>query len=428
VADRVQLPAGEAVFEGAAHVVAVLRDAGHEAWIVGGAVRDLLRGLRPVEYDIATSARPEAVMALFRRTVPVGVQFGVVRVRHRGTEYEVATFRADAGYSDGRRPDAVRFTDLREDVRRRDFTMNGLAMDAATGEVVDLVEGVADLRAGVIRAIGDPRARFAEDRLRPLRAVRFAAQTGFAIEPATLAAVRECAAEVAVVSAERVREELSRTLRSTRPGAGVRLLRDTGLLAVVLPDLRGAGADVGIAADLTLAGADVGIAADALDALAAAGAGEDARWAALLWELGPDGADGAMARLKQSNRARRATSKAIAAGLAMAGLPFADVAAEKRLLRDEGAIAGLAALAARVEATAGDPRPAACARARLAAWGPGDLDPPRLATGTDVMAAGVAPGPAVARALVALEDAQLRGTVTTREAALEFLQRLVPRS
>jgi poly(A) polymerase len=403
---RLPLPDDE-VLRGACTVVRVLRGAGHEAYVVGGAVRDLARGIVPREYDVATSARPEAVMSLFRSTVPVGVQFGVVRVRIRGREYEVATLRAEAGYSDGRRPDSVRFTDLREDVARRDFTMNGLAMDPFTGEVTDFVGGLADIEAGVIRAIGDPLARFGEDRLRPLRAVRFAAQTGFAVEGATYRAVREVAPEVAGVSAERVRDELAKVLASARPGLGLGLLHDTGLLAVVLPEVAGAGG--------------VPRAVACLDRVA--GEGEVAAWAALLSAAGVAAADRTMDRLRHPNRTRRAVVEALRTADAIRGLPLADVAAEKRVLRSDGVAPGLAVLDAWLAAGDEDRAPVRHARARLAEWTRDDLFPARLATGDDAIGAGVPRGPAVASALAALEDEQLRGRVTTREEAVAFLAR-----
>ncbi|NOZ02624.1 MAG: CCA tRNA nucleotidyltransferase, partial [Deltaproteobacteria bacterium] len=233
----VQPPWDDPAFQGARWVVEVLREAGNDAWIVGGAVRDLIMGLRPVDFDIATSARPEAVMALFRRTVPVGVQFGVVRVLWKDMEYEVATFRSDHGYSDGRRPDAVVFTDLARDVGRRDFTMNGLILDPETGDVTDLVGGLEDIEAGLIRAIGVADRRFEEDRLRPLRAIRFAAQTGFEIEKNTLEAISDSAPGTDAVSSERVRDELSKMLASNRPGKGLCLAESTGVLPIILPEL-----------------------------------------------------------------------------------------------------------------------------------------------------------------------------------------------
>ena len=400
-------PPDDHLLKGARKVVEVLRGAGHEAWVVGGAARDLAMGVTPKEYDIATSARPDAVIGLFRKTVPVGVQFGVVRVRLMGEEYEVATLRAEEGHSDGRRPDAVRFTDLREDVTRRDFTINGLAMDPFDGEVVDLVGGLDDLREGVVRAIGDARRRFAEDRLRPLRAIRFAARTGFRIDIATFDAIREFATAVTDVSAERVQDEVGKALATPRPGLALRLLHETGILAVVLPEVGAADA--------------VAAVAGTLDRLA--GAPAVALWAALLWPAGAAAASAAMERLRHSNRMRAAVVDAIETGRAAAGLPFDDVVAEKRLLRRDAAASGVPVLEAWLAATGADPAPGRVARARMAAWGREDLFPPRLATGNDAMEAGVPRGPQVASALASLEDEQLRGRVTTREGALEFLRR-----
>jgi tRNA nucleotidyltransferase/poly(A) polymerase len=406
-------PDADPLLRGARKVVAVLRGAGHDAWIVGGAVRDLVMGLAPHEYDVATSAPPAEVERLFRKTIPVGVQFGVVRVRLLGREYEVATLRADVGYTDGRRPDSVRFTDLREDVTRRDFTMNGLVLDPATGEVTDLVGGIEDIRERRIRAIGDPRSRFAEDRLRPLRAVRFAAQTGFEVEAGTALAVAGCAKDVASVSAERVQDELRKLLSSSRPGAGLRLLRDTGILAVVMPGLAATGGEVEVVAGV-------------LDRVA--GAPVETMWAGMTWPLGAEGAEAALGSLKHSTRVRRMATGAIRAGLAIAGLPLADVAAEKRILRQEGAGPGLALLEARLAVTGGDAVAAVHARRRLAEWTHDDLFHAKLATGDDALAAGIERGPAIAAALAALEDEQLRGRISTREEALAFLRSRVPAS
>jgi len=177
---------------------------------VGGCVRDILRGEAPEDYDIVTSARPEEVRRIFSRTIPVGERFGVSLVVEGGRPYEVAAFRTEEGYENGRRPDRVAFASAEEDVRRRDFTINGLLMDPATGRIIDHVDGRHDIERGIIRAIGDPGTRFAEDYLRMLRAVRFAATLGFAIEPLTFAALRRQATAVSRISAERIREELSK--------------------------------------------------------------------------------------------------------------------------------------------------------------------------------------------------------------------------
>ena len=194
----------------ARRIVEVLRSAGHEAYYAGGCVRDLLLGKTAHDYDIATSARPDEVTALFPRTVAVGAHFGVIMVIEENKPFEVATFRNDGNYGDGRRPDSVTFATAEEDAQRRDFTINGLFLDPVSNEVIDFVGGRRDLEAHVIRAIGDPALRFNEDKLRVLRGVRFAAALGFKIEPATWEAIRAFAGEVPVVSAERIRDELSR--------------------------------------------------------------------------------------------------------------------------------------------------------------------------------------------------------------------------
>jgi poly(A) polymerase len=215
-----------------------LRRHGHQALLCGGCVRDLLLGREPADYDVTTDATPEQVMALFPESVAVGAQFGVVRIPRDGLQVEVATFRADVGYSDGRHPDAVVYSRApSEDVQRRDFTLNGLLMRPETGEVLDFVGGQADLKAGVIRAIGEPDRRFTEDKLRLLRAVRFAARFGFTIEPATFEAIRRRAPEVTTVSAERVREELTKLLTEGAARQGFELLDRTGLLFSILPEV-----------------------------------------------------------------------------------------------------------------------------------------------------------------------------------------------
>ena len=221
----------------AAEIVRRLREAGHEAFWVGGCVRDLLRGEAPEDYDIVTSARPEQVRGIFSRTVPVGERFGICLVIEGGAPYEVATFRTEADYGDGRRPSRVAFATAEEDVRRRDFTINGLLMDPFTGEIVDRVEGLRDIERRLIRTIGDPEERFTEDHLRMLRAIRFAATLGFEIEPATFSAIRRRAADIRRISAERIRDELSRLLTGGEARRGLELLSESGLLGEILPEV-----------------------------------------------------------------------------------------------------------------------------------------------------------------------------------------------
>ncbi len=216
----------------------VFSAAGFECYFVGGAVRDSLLGKPASDWDAATDAKPEQVRRLFKSVIPTGMQHGTVTVRWRGASIETTTYRVDGEYKDGRRPESVRFTsDLVEDLSRRDFTINGMAVDPRSGDVVDPHDGLADLEKGLIRAIGDPTARFTEDGLRPLRAVRFAARFGFAIDPATLAAIPATLERFRLVSAERIREEFSKILVSDRAGEGVLRLEETGLLAEFLPEL-----------------------------------------------------------------------------------------------------------------------------------------------------------------------------------------------
>ena len=216
-----------------------LGQAGHRTWLVGGAVRDLLLGRGRADFDLATPATPQQVMALFRRVVPTGIAHGTVTVLlDEGHQVEVTTFRGEGAYLDGRRPESVTFhTDLVEDLARRDFTINALAFDPLAGELADPHGGQRDLSARTIRAVGDPAARFGEDGLRPLRAVRFAAQLGFALEPRTQAAIREALPVVRKVSRERVCQELSRLVAAPHVAHALELLDATGLLEVVLPPL-----------------------------------------------------------------------------------------------------------------------------------------------------------------------------------------------
>jgi poly(A) polymerase len=239
-------------------IVRTLRERDHKAYLVGGCVRDLLLGRQPADYDVATDATPEEVMRIFPDTYAVGAQFGVVLVplperdvainvacrdvtcyvSPKADVVEVATFRSDIGYSDGRHPDQVRFSkDPREDVERRDFTINGLLLDPVTNEVLDFVGGRNDLDAGIIRSIGDPDQRFAEDKLRMLRAVRFAARFGYTIEPGTFQAIQKTASQIDQVSRERVRDELTRMLTEGHARRAFLLLDESGLLREVLPEI-----------------------------------------------------------------------------------------------------------------------------------------------------------------------------------------------
>ena len=218
-------------------IVERLRAKGFEALYAGGCVRDRLLGLEPHDYDIATNARPEQVESLFPRTVPVGAQFGVILVLEQGAEIQVATFRGDGAYLDGRHPESVVYTDAEGDARRRDFTVNGLFCDPLKDEILDFVGGRDDLKFAILRAIGNPSERFAEDKLRMLRAVRFATTLGFTIEPATWEAVKRHAPEIHAVSAERIRDEFCKILLSPNRLRGFDLLEESGLLREILPEM-----------------------------------------------------------------------------------------------------------------------------------------------------------------------------------------------
>jgi poly(A) polymerase len=222
----------------AEEICRTLSEHGHQAYLVGGCVRDLLLKRQPADYDVATDATPDQVDELFPNSVLVGAQFGVVIVVRDGLQVEVATFRSDVGYSDGRHPDNVVFAKTpQEDVARRDFTINGMMMNPATGEVLDFVGGSADLRAGIVRTIGNAAERFREDKLRLVRAIRFAARFGYGIELRTLVAIRQLAPQVTTVSAERLRDELTKLLTEGAARRAFELLDETGLLEPLLPEV-----------------------------------------------------------------------------------------------------------------------------------------------------------------------------------------------
>lgn len=224
--------------EFAVSAAARLREAGYEALLVGGCVRDRLLQRSVNDYDLATNASPAQVKSVFPEALEVGAHFGVMLIKGEGEEVQIATYRSESSYRDGRHPEQVRWeTDARRDAERRDFTINGLFENPFTGEVVDYVGGQEDLRHGLIRAIGDPRARFQEDHLRMLRAVRFSARLGFEMEAHTFAAIREMAASIQSISAERVRDELERILTEGAARRGFELLDETGLLEQILPEI-----------------------------------------------------------------------------------------------------------------------------------------------------------------------------------------------
>jgi tRNA nucleotidyltransferase (CCA-adding enzyme) len=219
-------------------IVARLRELGFRSWLVGGGVRDALRGVPPADWDVATDARPDDLLRAFPKAVPTGLQHGTVTVVEDGEHYEVTTLRGESAYSDGRHPDAVRFVDdVTADLARRDFTVNAIAVDPATGAVIDPFGGGRDLAARVLRAVGEPRERFAEDGLRVLRAARFVATLEFELDPATAAAIAPTLGTFRKVSPERVRDEWLKTMKARRPSRAFEVMRATGMLAITCPEL-----------------------------------------------------------------------------------------------------------------------------------------------------------------------------------------------
>ena len=454
----------------AERIIRTLREAGHQAYLVGGCVRDLLLGREPADYDVSTEATPEEVMRIFPETYAVGAQFGVVLVPMReagdvasnvstdNTEnirrdvaryvsphtnvVEVATFRSDIGYSDGRHPDQVRFSKSpKEDVERRDFTINGLLLDPVTNEVLDYVGGQKDLRAGIIRTIGHPELRFAEDKLRMLRAVRFAARFGYAIEPATLAAIRELASSIHQVSRERIRDELTKMLTEGHAREAFLLLDDTGLLREVLPEISAMKGvqqppqfhpegDVFVHTLLLLKN----LPHPCPPALA---------WGALLHDVGkpatfrvaPDRIrfDGHVAvgvkmaeeicrRLRFSNDDTEQILALIDNHMRFADAPRMKESTFKRFVRQPRFEEHLELHRLDCEASHGDLTTYKFTRERIASIPPESIRPTPLVTGDDLIAAGYEPGPRFKEILSEVEDAQLEGRVQSKQASMEYVR------
>jgi tRNA nucleotidyltransferase/poly(A) polymerase len=429
----------------ATDVVRRLRAAGHEAYLAGGCVRDRLLGREPQDYDVATSAPPEAVQGLFPRTIPVGAQFGVILVVERGARFEVATFRSDDAYVDGRRPSAVHFGSAQDDACRRDFTINALFEDPLTGEIHDFVEGVADLRAGVIRAIGDATARIAEDRLRMLRAVRFAARLGFRIDPATRAAVVAAAPTLPDMAAERIGDEVVKILTEGSARRGFELLDATGLLPVVLPEVARMHG-VAQSPDHHPEGDVWEHTLLLLDQLAP-GVPETLALGALLHDVAKPlcagrkgdritfyghpttGANLAVEicqRLRRSRATWERVDYLVRHHLRLVQAPEMRLATLKKMLGEDGfpELSRLARLDAL--ASSGDLRFVLFCERRKAELGAEALRPPRLLGGTELLALGYRAGPRIGEILRALEDAQLEGEVRTREDAEALVRARFP--
>jgi poly(A) polymerase len=422
----------------AERIVRTLRDAGHEAFFAGGCVRDLVMGARPNDYDVTTSATPDEVMVLFGKTVPVGAAFGVVLVILGGREYEVATFRTEGGYSDGRHPDRVAFSTAEEDVRRRDFTINGLLYDPVKDEVIDYVGGRADIERRVVRTIGDPDERFAEDRLRLIRAVRFAARLGFEIEAATLEALVRLAPTVTRVSAERIRDELLKMLVGPNRGLALRLLHETGLLTAILPEVE-AMAGVAQPDEFHPEGDVFEHTVLVLDALEAPNAVR--ALAALLHDVGKpptyteadrirfnnhdvvgaELADAICKRLRLSNEMRENVVDIVRNHMRFMHAPGMREAKLKRLLRRETFDDELAVHKADCVASHGDMTVYDFLVEKQAELPPEVTKPAPLISGHDLIAAGYEPGPLFGEILEAVEDAQLEGRLTTRDDAMAWV-------
>ncbi len=410
-----KLPHGDdPLRRGADEVSRVLRAGGFVAFLAGGCVRDLALGVAPKDYDIATDATPEQVQRLFKRTVLVGAAFGVVRVVLRDLgEFEVATFRTDGSYADGRRPVDVVYTKSHaEDVARRDFTINALLLDPVTDEVIDLVEGLPDLERGLIRAVGEPAQRFAEDKLRMLRAVRFAARFGFAIEPETARAIAQHAGGVGQVSVERIVTEVHATWATARPAHGVALWGELGLWPVVFPWAAQVelGALVSCFERLPAASARRGLAPDERPAVG---------WALLLDRAGPPDAEEVLRGAKLSRELMRAVLGVLAARPVLDDAGAATLAARARVVTSPLA----AALAAYAEARHGPDAPTVQV---LDALADDHRDHPLpegpLVTGADLKALGLPPGPEFKAILAAVEDEVLERRIASRDEALAFVR------
>jgi len=440
-------------------VVQKLRERGFQAYLVGGCVRDLIMGREPKDYDVATNATPNEVMRIFPETYAVGAQFGVVLVpvgeggrREQGdrssktSAVEVATFRSDIGYSDGRHPDEVRFTqDPREDVTRRDFTINGMMLDPASGEVLDFVGGRKDIEAGIIRTIGDAQQRFAEDKLRMLRAVRFAARFGYEIEAGTFAVMKKMAGEIGVVSRERARDELTRMLTEGHGRRAFELLDESGLLQHVLPEIS-AMKGVEQPAEYHPEG-DVFVHTLLLLDYLPQPCPPTLGWGALLHDVGkpptfrvaPDRirfdnhvevgvkmAEEICRRLRFSNDETERILALVNNHMRFGHVSRMKESTLKKFLRMPAFEEHLALHRADCLASHRQLAVYEFLEKKLTEIPPEKMRPAPLVTGDDLIAEGHAPGPKFREILNAVEDAQLEGRLSSRDAALEFVRQKFP--
>ncbi|HEV8525390.1 MAG TPA: CCA tRNA nucleotidyltransferase [Terriglobales bacterium] len=440
--------------QAATEIVRTLRDRGHQAYLVGGCVRDIVLGREPADYDVATDATPDEVMRIFPKTYAVGAQFGVVLVPvdkeadapGQNPCIEVATFRSDVSYTDGRHPDAVRYTkDPREDVERRDFTINGLLLDPIQNEVLDFVGGRADLDAGIIRTIGPPDRRFAEDKLRMLRAVRFAARFAYQIEPQTFNAIRQMAREIHQVSRERVRDELVKMLTEGRARRAFELLDQTGLLREVLPEvekMKGVEqppqfhpeGDVWIHTLLMLEGLREKCSPTLAMGVLLHDVGKPPTFRVAPDRIRFDGhvevgtamAEEICRRLRFSNDDTEQIASLVANHLRFAAVLRMKESTLKRFLRLPRFEEHLELHRLDCLASHGDLSSYEFVRQKLASTPPEQFRPPPLVTGDDLIAAGYQPGPRYKEILAAVEDAQLEGRLAGKAEAMEFVRREFP--
>jgi poly(A) polymerase len=422
-------------------IIQRLRQAGHEAYLAGGCVRDMLLGKPAQDYDITTSARPEQIQKIFPDTIPVGAQFGVILVLIEGEPFEVATFRHDGPYLDGRHPSEVRYGSLEEDVQRRDFTINGMIFDPLAGRVIDLVGGQADLERRSVRAIGDARARFGEDRLRMIRAVRFAASLNFAIEPATFAAIAELASTVTQISWERIGEEVTRILTEGDARRGFELLDRSGLLQVILPEvtaMKGTAqspdyhpeGDVFTHTLLLLSHLEAPTETLAYgcllhDAAKPVCIRQEAERITFYGhtEQGAAMAEEILKRLKRGRAVWERVAYLVRNHLRHVQAPQMRLSTLKRFLREDG-IDELLELA-RIDALSsnGDLQYYRFCKERLAALQEDEIRPAPLVRGADLIELGLKPGPSFAEILRQVEDAQLSSELTSREQALAWVRK-----
>jgi poly(A) polymerase len=427
----------------AVSIIGRLREAGNVAYLTGGCVRDMLLGRSPKDFDVSTSARPDELLRLFPGAGQIGAHFGVVLVHEATADVEVATFRSDLEYHDGRHPEGVSFeTDPRQDVLRRDFTINALLLDPENGEVLDFVGGRTDLDAKLIRAIGDPEARFREDHLRMLRAVRFAARLGFEIEPGTFAAILRLAPAIQSVSAERVRDEITRILTEGGARRGFELLDATGLLAEVLPEvaaLKGVQqppefhpeGDVWTHTLIMLEGLRepsitlaLGVLLHDIGKPATFRVSERIRFDGHV-EKGVEIAHSLLTRLRFSNEVIEGVEALIANHMKFMEVSRMRESTLKRFMRQRDFEEHMQLHRLDCLSSHGDLENYGFVRRKQQEAPPEQLKPPPLLTGRELIAAGYRPGPMFGVVLSEIEDAQLEGRISTAEEALKMARELL---